>query len=377
MRYSGRTLNLAMSGGGVKGIAYIGMFDEAERRGYKWRNIAGVSAGALAGAFAGAGYNSQEMLKQMESFDFDGIQLENAARRLPVVAAYMEFSRNLGSRDENSIETFLSARISSEWDTGAYYGSEAMDYRSNLLKNLVIYSKYGSLFDGDYLEEWVYKSLARKGIRTFADLRGGKVDRVNPRGYKVRMTGVDCNRAKLVVLPDDMAFYGIDPDTFEVAKAVRISTCVPFAFKPVVISKVENGRKKNFNLVDGGVFDRFPFWLIDDTGGDIVGFKLSGGEKKKFFSVDTALNIIKSLISAVQDIGIPEHVSKKKLLHVGEINATDVYYLDFDLNNEKLNYLLNAGRQAAVQLFDKFEKTRMPIRKNMFGMIFPVLRKRN
>jgi len=46
----------------------------------------------------------------------------------------------------------------------------------------------------------VYKTLKRKGIKTFADLRGGRTDRTNPNGYKVRMTAVDANRGRIVVL---------------------------------------------------------------------------------------------------------------------------------------------------------------------------------
>jgi len=70
-------------------------------------------------------------------------------------------------------------------DRGKHYSSENngefvevdeefTGYRRNLLKNIVTYSKEGCLFDGDYLEEWVYKTLKRKGIKTFADLRGAE-----------------------------------------------------------------------------------------------------------------------------------------------------------------------------------------------------------
>jgi len=56
--YGNRILNLVLGGGGIKGIAYVGVFTEAEKRGYKWANIAGVSAGALAGSYLAAGYST-------------------------------------------------------------------------------------------------------------------------------------------------------------------------------------------------------------------------------------------------------------------------------------------------------------------------------
>lgn len=365
---AGRRINLAMSGGGVKGIAYAGMMEVFERRGYTPGNITGVSAGAIAGALAGAGCGSSQMWNAMESFDFKGVQLENIAKRVPVVAAYMEFLKDTRQEGQEGLEKFLARKARPDPEDDYTDGLPAGDDNRNILKNIVTFSKYGSVFDGDYLEHWIYDLLAARGVRTFGDLRGGRSDKVNPRGYRVRMTGVDCSRAKLVVMPDDMEFYGINPDEFEVAKAVRISTCVPFAFKPVVISRKWEGKTRNYSLVDGGVFDRFPYWLIDRSNRPTVGFKLSGGEKKKFFSIDTPLNILKSIISAVQDIGIPKD-ALYDIRYVGEIDTTKVHYLDFNLEDRQKEYLYNAGRQTATRLFDRFEYETGVYPRNLLGYV--------
>ena len=353
---SSRRLNLVMSGGGVKGIAYVGMYEAAEKKGYNWGNMAGVSAGALAGAFKAAGFTAYEMWNAVGSFDFEGIQMSNKVEKVPVVSGYLRYMSRTGRSGPDSVREFLSNR-------------------RDLLESIVTFSKEGCLFDGDYLEEWVSKELARKGVRTFGDLRGGMADKFNPRGYRMRMTGVDCNRAKIVVLPDDVEFYGMDPDKFEVAKAVRISTCVPFAFKPVELKKQEGNITKVYNLVDGGVFDRFPYWLIDSSKNLTVGFKLSGGEKPKFFSVDTALNVLKSIISAVQDIGIPKDV-ENNIKYIGEINTTQVHYLDFGLSQEDKEYLYNAGRQTAIHLFNKLESSRIGQRKGFIPLFASIFRQR-
>lgn len=37
------------------------------------------------------------------------------------------------------------------------------------------------------------------------------------------------------MLPDDLVLYGIEPDSFEVAKAVRMSCSIPYFFDPVIL----------------------------------------------------------------------------------------------------------------------------------------------
>ncbi|HHV99416.1 MAG TPA: patatin [Clostridiaceae bacterium] len=354
MPFFRKPLNLVLGGGGVKGIAYIGVFDAVYRRGYGFVNITGVSAGALAGSFAASGFSAYEMWKAMESFGFDEIQLEKAAQRLPVVTGFVSYSRSNLIYGMDSVENFLSQPIFGRNDDFDDW-PDIWDRRGNFFKNLILFSKEGSLFDGDYLEEWVYKKLASKGVRTFADLRGGIIDDSNPRGYRIRMTGVDCNRAKVVILPDDMKFYGIDPDKFEVAKAVRISTCVPFAFKPVVIEKKEGNKVKKYNLVDGGVLDRFPDWLITSQRLPIIGFTLDGGKEETFFNLNTSLDILKSIISAVHNIGVPKNL-ESKVKYKGAIDTSKVSFLNFNLSKDDKVYLYNSGRQTANIVLNRFEQ---------------------
>jgi NTE family protein len=360
MKYKNRKLNLVLSGGGVKGIAYAGMFNSAETRRIKWLNIVGVSAGAIAGSLSGAGYTSFQMWNQLDNLDFKNIQF-NKAENLQIVKEFREYVRNkrLYVYDKDIVRNFLYQNNIGEINKDGYQENffDSEGSRNNLFANIITFGKKGCLFDGDLLEEWIYNVLAERGVKTFSDLRGGVIDRVNPKGYKVRMTGVDLNRGRIVLLPDDVSYYGIDPDGFEVAKAVRISTCVPFAFKPVVLNKKEGDKFKSFNLVDGGVLDRFPYWAVDSKPYNTVGFKLSGGEKKKFFSIDNALDILKSLISVVIDMGIPKN-EKNKIEHIGLINTTKISFLDFNLSDEDKMYLYNAGRLTANLLFSKLSRGR-------------------
>lgn len=369
MRNQNKVVNLVLSGGGIKGVAFAGVFEIAEKKGYRWGNIAGVSAGALVGALAGAGYTSKELKKILEEFDFAKIEVNEIANRVPIVSRYTAYSMNQRFYPRRSVESFFNMRFPEETTKSIGINVEFEGRWSNVLKNIVTFSKEGCLLDGDFLEEWVFDLLYDKGIRTFADLKCGIVDRVNPGGYKVRMTAVDANRGKVIVLPDDIAFYGIDPDKLEVAKAIRMSTSVPFAFKPVELKKKEGKVEKIYNIVDGGVFDNFPFWLIDDMD-DIptVGFKLDGEGKSKLLSINTPLYILKGLISAVHDIGIPKDTYK--FSNAAAINTSNISFLDFNLTDKEKDYLYNAGKTPAQFLFNKIERiitVRKRGRMNLFG----------
>lgn len=69
-------LRLVLSGGGVRGISYIGVLLELEERGLlkKINEILGVSCGALIGFAYSIGYKPNELYKFVEQFDFSLVQ---------------------------------------------------------------------------------------------------------------------------------------------------------------------------------------------------------------------------------------------------------------------------------------------------------------
>jgi NTE family protein len=366
-----RTFNLVLSGGGIKGIAYTGALDVMEAEGIRWGNIAGVSAGAIVGSYAAAGYNAKELRQMLDEFDFSKIEVSKVQKKVPAVSRYLDYRksyRGQAPNEERVMEMFLNSPLLSntrETDNSQY---EFSGSRGSLFKNIITLSKEGCLCDGDYLEEWVYKSLLKKGIKTFGDLKGGLKDCKNPSGYKIRMTAVDATRAKVVTLPDDISFYGINPDKLEVSRAVRMSTCVPFAFKPVEIRKHEGNKIKTYQLIDGGVLDNFPLWLHDYTDlKNIMGFRLVGDDKSKLLSIDTSLNVLKALISAVHDTGLEKNIPNLKYL--GDIYTGNISFLDFCLDEHEKRYLYNAGRNTAVKLLDQFKNIKTYKKKSFFSFL--------
>ncbi len=62
-------ITLALSGGGVKGFAHIGVLRVLEREGYRIQGVAGSSAGGLVGALYALGYSADEMEERLRDID--------------------------------------------------------------------------------------------------------------------------------------------------------------------------------------------------------------------------------------------------------------------------------------------------------------------
>ncbi len=63
-------IGLALSGGGARGIAHLGVIKALEETGIPFSAVSGTSAGAVAGAFYCAGYKPDEILKIISSMGF-------------------------------------------------------------------------------------------------------------------------------------------------------------------------------------------------------------------------------------------------------------------------------------------------------------------
>lgn len=343
-------VNLVLSGGGIRGIAYVGVFSSAEKYGVSFRNIAGVSAGSIAGTLNAAGFRSADIYRFMSECNFGDFKITEVSKKIPAVMRLYEYSRYTRLTPQDVIERFLQVpSFVSSTD------NELTDFDNRgIFANIIQYSKEGCLFDGGALEEWVHNCLIKRGVYTFGDLRCGTSDLVNPKGYKIRMTAVDADRKKIVILPDDLAYYGYDPDRFPVAKAVRMSCSVPFAFRPVALEALNTKEKRTYHFVDGGVLDGFPTWLVQNTASvPAVGFRLMGSPKK-LFSLDTPLSVYKSLLAASHDIGVPKE--KAKLQYEGEVDCSAVGFLDMDLDEEQKSILLNNGKAAGSRVFQTFRR---------------------
>jgi NTE family protein len=274
------------SGGGVKGLALIGACQAIEERGLQLKRVAGTSAGAIIAAFIAAGYKSAEMKKIMAEMDIKELLDSNALISLP------------------------------------------------LIKWFRIYYRLG-LYKGAALEGWIEQKLKARGVYTFADLPE----------KSLRVIASDLSNGRLLVLPDDLEKYGIAPQTFPVARAIRMSASLPYFFEPVKLRSLEGTSL----LVDGGVLSNFPMWLFDRENikkpRPVIGVKLSPNylqrPKKK---INNAIELYSALFQTMKDAHDSRYISRKHEKNVIFIPTEGVQTTEFELSDTGKNELFETGK---------------------------------
>ncbi|WP_066060621.1 patatin-like phospholipase family protein [Neobacillus soli] len=285
------------SGGGIKGFALIGAYEEIESRGLQFVRVAGTSAGSILAALIAAGYTSKEVYKMIDELDI---------------------SKLLDAR--KTIVPFP------------------------LAKWLFLYWKLG-LYKGDEFEKWIKEKLEAKGIRTFSDLPP----------QALRVVASDLSNGKMVVLPDDLQKYGISPGAFSIAKAIRMSCSIPYFFEPVKLRSVEGINI----LVDGGVLSNFPIWLFDQENvkkiRPVLGIKLSSSEyEHEKHKIKNGIQLFGALFETMKDAHDARYISKKHVKDIIFIPTKGVLFTEFHLSVEKKRELFEEGKKQAKQFLEKW-----------------------
>lgn len=278
------------SGGGLKGFALVGAYQVLEERGYRFKRVAGTSAGAILAAFIAAGFSSKEIKEMLDELD---------------------------------TVTFL-------------------DPRKTILpipfmKWINLYWRLG-LYQGKVLENWFLEKLALKGVYSFSDLQPGAL----------KLVASDLTNGKMIVLPDDLGKYGISEDSFPIARALRMSCGIPFFFEPVRL-KVGSG---DTIVVDGGVLSNFPMWMFDNGNKErpVLGFKLSASsEDFPGYQIDNGLQLFEALFSTMKNAHDERYISRRHEKNIIFIPVDDHHATQFDLNQDTKNELLQKGRECAIQ----------------------------
>lgn len=306
-------------GGGIKGIGLVGALKIFEQNGYEWKNLSGTSAGSIVAALIAVGYSAEEIKKLMLQLDYNKISDKNHFS-IPIIS-------NTGN---------------------------------------LIFKK--GIFKGDYIKNWIDEALSNKlnhskGKKvTFGDLiipkeKGILInDNKYKRKYKLHIIATDISNGKMLILPEDIEEFGINPDDLEVSLAIRMSMCIPYFFQPVNLINV-NTNKKSL-IVDGGVLSNYPVWLFDVKGTPrwpTIGFKLGGNKEIREHKISNIFNFTSSIIETMLEAQDDIHIRDMDYLRTVKINTLDIKTTDFNISKEKIMELYNSGELCASEFLENWE----------------------
>lgn len=198
------TLGLALSGGGARGIAHVGLLQRFEEEGYPISSITGTSIGALVGSLYAVGYSPREIEALFTRVDFERAFLDTL-RRLP--------GETLDEQEQRSGNPVIL-----DWDTGGWRLTQGVSgvHVQRTLEGLFIRASHFSQ---------------------------GRFE-----GFRVPLRVVATN------LETGM---GLAFSEGELAEAVRASMAVPGGFKPVMI--------QGQPWVDGALVENLPVGLAKEA----------------------------------------------------------------------------------------------------------------
>ena len=290
--------DLVFKGGGIKGIALVGAISYLEEQGYTWRKLAGTSAGAIVASLLAVGYTSKEIQNLMFSMNYKSFIDKNLLQSIPIIGP---------------------------------------------LASLLIYK---GIYSGDAIEKFLSDKFKQKNKTKFRDIA------VNGESI-LKVIATDVTNQKLLILPDDLIKYNINPLDFEIAKAVRMSLSIPFFFKPVVI---KNNTKDSF-IVDGGLLSNFPIWIFDTNKipkCPTFGLNLFDNTPKehtnKIGLLPYVFEVVETSLCTSEDV----YFKESDAVRIINIPTLGIKTVEFDISKDEMTNLFESGYKSAKYFLDRW-----------------------
>jgi NTE family protein len=302
-------------GGGVKGLALAGgLVEFANREKHPqnyiddWVQLAGTSAGAIVAAYLACGHDAAATEKLIEETDFSKFE---------------------------------------DWGRGGEFFGGAINL-----------AKHHGLAHGEVFREWFREQI---DDQKFSDVAAAK--------RKLKLIATDITRREMLVLPNALSEYSlteggpaIDPMSFAVADAVRMSMSIPFFFQPVQLFHAQTGAS---TIIDGGVLSNFPVWIFDAEDHDpqrpTFGFKLIGGRAAgaglerilKALGWPVAMGM--DIFHTTTDAWDKYWVRHSTYVRTCAISAGDIGTTQFDLDATQKRELIGWGERDADEFLKKWK----------------------
>ena len=268
-------VDLVMEGGGVKGIATVGVIYGLEKLGVRFRKVAGTSAGSIVAAIAAA----------------MGSPMNLKAKNMLTIMTQLDFYSFVdgGSDAKALLEAMSEKKSNSFFGKFAYTTRKMVAIARNaddLLENL-------GINPGNEFRSWITQEL--RHINHREPFTVGVLDSLCNTGVvcnddtqletdlQMVLTDISCQRK--AIMPRDLPLYVQDSARAQVkvGDLVRGSMSIPGFFEPFRLKdfdlpnkdETENLKLPGFvTFVDGGVVSNFPLGIFD------VGVRGSGNKPK-------------------------------------------------------------------------------------------------
>lgn len=327
--------NLVFEGGGVLGIAYLGVLNFFSDQGIlpNIKRAAGTSAGAITACLTSFALPFNEMKQMADRLDYTRIPQKGSNPDLDLIpnALKRQIEKILGDLD--CIYRLLTD-----------YGWYSSEYFYNWIR-----AQIASQFN----------STKKLPPYTFEDFRNPYLH-INQRPFlDLYIIGTDISTTSSKIF-----CYETTPH-MEVAEAVRISMTIPLFFESITVDK--NGGSEDTTshiFADGGIMRNYPIGIFDyDYFNDVMvdGFNVQTlgarfksdveySEIKNF--IDYIENLLKSFQRVQQDIY--SH-SPQDILRSIEIDTKNVSFINFDIKpgDDTYNFLYQQGYNAAKNYFER------------------------
>lgn len=331
--------DLALEGGGVKGIGLAAAVLVLDEAGYSFPRVAGTSAGAIAASLIAA--------------------ISRAGKPMPTLRGYLSQLQFANFMPEGKVHHFL------DHLGGVVQKAEDVS---------ILTHKIG-LYPGSYLQQWLTPILDELGVRTFSDLKieqsaDPEMSLAPDRRYRLVVHASDITREELVRLPWDYNYYGLSGDEQEVVGAVRASMSIPFFFEPVTIQAraadidipLPDGSfiSQHYDAgavtwVDGGMLANFPIGAFDRLDGQparwpTIGVKLSSLQKvfPATQACDSALSVAIRAMHTVLNEWDRYNVDQTTAARTIFVDNAGLTATQFDLTQAQQDQLFLNGVQAAT-----------------------------
>ena len=360
MRAGSLTLDLAVQGGGSRGVALNAAVAEMLRRGHTFRRLVGTSAGAITASLVAAGFSGEELVQMSVARTPDGRSLLSECVTEPVVPMSPD------------IEPMISEAQLTALKLPGDLGRRLLSAHAALA-----FLDRGGFVSGEGFVGWLMRVLEGKQ-RGLSRVTLGELHARTGRHLTIIVSDTTARRMR--------ALNHVSAPDCPLVSAVRMSMSMPLFFTEVVW-RAEWGSYAGEDLtghvmVDGGVLSNLPIGFIMPSANAVVerlmGPPPEGAAVPVGLVLDATLEVpgappapgasstlgaffatrlgqrIRALVDTLLN-GVDVTLSDTASLHLCRLPAKGYAATEFDMSQPRVEALVAAATDATAKYFDELE----------------------